>query len=234
MVRHGQASYLEDDYDKLSAVGEKQAALLGSAWAHSKHVIDHLYSGPRKRQIRTAEIAADAYHRAGLPWPELTIVEDFDEYQVEPLMRRHMGPLVEKHVHVRELYADYVRTKGTPQAGAAVEDLFRAVTTMWVRQEFDTGESESWLQFEQRVMMALDKVQANLTPDSHAVIFTSAGPSAIAVHSALQLDPVKTLELSWLVRNCACTEFFSNEKQLTLRSFNAVPHTFDSSWITYR
>lgn len=56
MVRHAQASFLEEDYDRLSPLGEKQASALGVYWARSRLQLDYIFSGPRKRHVRTAEI----------------------------------------------------------------------------------------------------------------------------------------------------------------------------------
>src|SRR5205807_5635398 len=61
VVRHGQASFMEQNYDKLSATGEIQARLLGEYWAHRRVVFDRIYSGPRVRQIETARIAGEVY-----------------------------------------------------------------------------------------------------------------------------------------------------------------------------
>ncbi len=69
LVRHGQASSLERDYDKLCANGETQARLLGEYWARRGMVFDGVYSGPRVRQRETARIVADAYRSAGLDLP---------------------------------------------------------------------------------------------------------------------------------------------------------------------
>jgi hypothetical protein len=47
LVRHGQASFLEENYDKLSAKGEAQSRLLGKYWACLKLPIDRVFAGPR-------------------------------------------------------------------------------------------------------------------------------------------------------------------------------------------
>ena len=49
LIRHGQASYGEADYDKLSARGAEQAAAVGRWLAGKK--IDALYAGPLRRQV---------------------------------------------------------------------------------------------------------------------------------------------------------------------------------------
>jgi len=67
LVRHGQASFLERNYDKLSAKGEEQARILGKYWAGLNLGFDRVYSGPRVRQRETARIAGEAYKAAGHP-----------------------------------------------------------------------------------------------------------------------------------------------------------------------
>src|ERR1700756_1497898 len=54
LVRHGQASFLERNYDKLSTKGETQARMLGEYWAGLNLQFDCVYSGPRVRQRETA------------------------------------------------------------------------------------------------------------------------------------------------------------------------------------
>ena len=67
LVRHGQASFLERNYDKLSAKGEEQSRILGRYWAGLKIGFDRVYSGPRVRQRETARIVGETYQAAGLP-----------------------------------------------------------------------------------------------------------------------------------------------------------------------
>ena len=69
LVRHGQASFFADEYDQLSALGETQACLLGDYWARRGHAFDEVYTGPRARQHRTADLAGARCVAAGLTWP---------------------------------------------------------------------------------------------------------------------------------------------------------------------
>src|ERR1019366_6202912 len=87
LVRHGQASLLERDYDKLCANGEAQAGLLGEYWARMGVVFGSAYSGPRVRQLETARIVAEAYRSAGLFFRETVVMNEFDEYQAEAVLR---------------------------------------------------------------------------------------------------------------------------------------------------
>jgi broad specificity phosphatase PhoE len=57
LVRHAQASFLSQNYDQLSALGETQARHLGKYWARCGLVFKGVYAGPAQRHRRTAEIA---------------------------------------------------------------------------------------------------------------------------------------------------------------------------------
>src|SRR4051812_50066490 len=88
LVRHGQASAFEENYDRLSTLGERQARLLGESWRRRALKLDRVFAGPRVRQQRTAEIAAEA---GGLPAPGG--LQDLDEVGVGPPFRGHMPDL---------------------------------------------------------------------------------------------------------------------------------------------
>ena len=78
VVRHGQASFFEDDYDRLSALGEEQARRLGALWAKRELKFDQVYCGPRVRHVETARLAGEQLSAAGIPWPESHTSPDFD------------------------------------------------------------------------------------------------------------------------------------------------------------
>ena len=59
MVRHGQASYMSEDYDRLSPLGEEQAENSASSGCGMESGSTRAFTDPRKRHSRTAEIAAE-------------------------------------------------------------------------------------------------------------------------------------------------------------------------------
>src|SRR5208282_1974327 len=107
LVRHAQASFLEQDYDKLSPTGEAQARLLGEYWASRNVSFDRVYSGPRVRQIDTAKIVAGIYRRLGATFPEPAVMEEFDEYQGEDVLRKSVPGLLETDARIRDLHGAF-------------------------------------------------------------------------------------------------------------------------------
>ena len=66
LVRHGQASFFDANYDQLSPLGERQMRVLGEYWARRGLRLDEVYTGPRIRQKRSAELAVTACRQAGI------------------------------------------------------------------------------------------------------------------------------------------------------------------------
>ena len=57
LIRHGQASFGSDNYDKLSPLGCRQAQVTGEYLRDSGVVFDAVYSGDLERQRETARLA---------------------------------------------------------------------------------------------------------------------------------------------------------------------------------
>ena len=55
LVRHGQASFGTDDYDRLSTLGEQQSVWLGEYLSERKIDFDHVIIGTQLRHRQTAE-----------------------------------------------------------------------------------------------------------------------------------------------------------------------------------
>ena len=55
MIRHGQASFSSENYDRLSSLGCLQSEILGEYLSHIGIFFDAIYSGSLERQRHTAE-----------------------------------------------------------------------------------------------------------------------------------------------------------------------------------
>ena len=56
----------------------------------------------------------------------------------------------------------------------------------------------------------------------------------VAVQRALHLSARDTLDLAWMIRNCAYSEFVFSGERFTLSTFNSFPHLDEQSLLTYR
>ena len=234
LVRHAQASFLQQDYDKLSALGETQARLLGEYWAQRRVIFDRVYTGPRVRQKDTAKLMSDEYRKSGLESPAPLVVPEFDEYQAEAVVERGLPQLLETSTGIRELHRMLQTSASPDERSGNFQKLFEAVTAEWVRGTISLPGVESWPEFYSRVSLGLSKIMANGGRGEQVAIVTSGGPIAVAMQRALNLSPQHSLQVSWMSRNCSWSEFLYAGDRFTLSAFNTHPHLNDSATLTYR
>jgi len=234
LVRHGQASFLEQNYDKLSALGEKQSRLLGEYWRDRRQVFHRVYTGPRTRQIETAKIVGDVYKQAGLPWPDVKSLPEFDEYHGELVMDSSLDRLVESNPQVRQLQQAFQKANDTREKHKSFQRLFEVVISKWVAGEIQVEDVEPWPEFCARVRRGLALICSANGSNENVAIFSSGGPIGVAMQRALELSPQNTLKVMWMARNCSFSEFLFSGDRFTLSSFNELPHLDDPGLITYR
>jgi broad specificity phosphatase PhoE len=234
LVRHGQASFLADNYDKLSPLGERQASRLGEYWVRTGVTWDQVYYGPAERHIRTGEFAAAPFHSAGVPWPAPVPLPAVDEYAGIEVMRTFLPSLMEKHEDIRDMEAQF-RAAGDRAAATRIYDrLFQRITRMWVAGDLDSPEVESWRKFCERIDAGIATIREAAGRNQRIVVFTSGGVIAATGRAALDLSPRKTLELSWTSRNASFSEFLFSGERFSLSSFNNIPHLENPELVSYR
>jgi broad specificity phosphatase PhoE len=234
LVRHAQASFLEQNYDKLSKIGEAQARLLGEYWGQRRIVFDRVCVGPCVRQKDTALLMSDAYEKKGLKFPEPLVLPEFDEYRAEAVLERSLPGLLKDDQNIRDLYAAFQSSSGSTGRRARYQKLFEAVTSKWVGGAISAQGVETWVEFCSRVNSGLSKTLANGSRGEQVAIVTSGGPIAVAMQRALNLSPQNTLQVSWMSRNCSWSEFLYAGDRFTLSAFNTHPHLNDAAMHTYR
>jgi broad specificity phosphatase PhoE len=234
LVRHAQASFLEPNYDKLSATGETQARVLGEYWARHKVSFDRICTGPRVRHRDTEKGVRETYAKHGLAFPESIVFDEFDEFQGDVVLEKSLPQLCETNSHIRELDAAVKTANSPPQRRRNFQRLFETVVTMWVRGELTVEGVESWEAFIARVNRGLSQFLAPAGKNETRAIFTSGGPVAVSVQRALRLSPQNTLQVAWMPRNCSYSEFLFSVDRFTLSTFNSFQHLDDPTLLTYR
>lgn len=198
VIRHGQASFGQDNYDKLSDTGHRQSELAGAALRAAGWVPDRLVTGTLTRQIETlASMGFDAppETHAGL-----------NEYDFHNLLHTRFEGNVpdmvmgDRKTHFRTLRETILDWQGGGLAGAR----------------------ESWVDFVTRVAAA--RRFATDTAARRVLVVSSGGPIGQLVASTLDAPPAQMMALNLQVKNTSMTRFIFSPKVFFLHEFNATPH----------
>ena len=234
VVRHGQASFLKENYDELSPLGEIQSRKLGAYWLKQGKRFDSVYYGPRERQIRTGEIIARMYKEARGSWPEPVTLEHFDEFPAEEVVRTFLPVLADKYPHLAVRIREFHSADDPEVKRRSLDRTLHEVAQRWISCEVDSSEIPSWQDFLDRVAEGLRIVREQSPKSSQVAVFTSSGPTAAAARVALGLTPLKTLDVTWMPRNASYSEFLFSGERFTMATFNCVPHLEAPELLTYR
>lgn len=205
LVRHGQASLGDADYDRLSALGVQQSKWLGRHWLERGVKFDRVFIGTQLRHRKTAEEICRAVGQ------DLMFTEHpgFNEYDFH------------------SLYEAIGSTEGTAKqlAMADKQKFFQAlkrVLHLWALGKLPGAVPETWETFSQRVEGAIRSVQQ--CAGQSVLVVTSGGPIGMIVRQVLQAPAASAIELNLQVINASYTHFHFNERTLRLASFNNIPH----------
>lgn len=232
LVRHGQASFLADDYDQLSALGREQARQLGADWARCGVRIDRALSGPRRRQRDTAEICLSALGYAG---PPLVVAEAFDEHPGEFLMRQCLPAALAVDALLGERLNALTTASDRAARARATELVLQRVMSLWQQGAFDTGDLETWQDFRARLQRAMTEVIVAAARGQNVAVFSSGGSIGALVGLVLGVADETALELGYAVQNAAVSELrFSGADRVSLSRFNSLAHLPEPGSWTYR
>jgi len=231
LVRHGQASFGADSYDRLSENGHRQMGILAEYWQTLGEQFDAIYSGTLRRQQETATALLPLVE--GQP-REPVLHPGFDEYDGSPLIG----------IYLRDHAAAEGFDIGPDQQitdRRQFQLVFEAATTKWLNDELEPGDGdsgfESWSTFTSRVHQALDEIMQQHERRSRVLISTSGGVIAVALQKVLSLPAPQTIATNWMVNNSSFTRIRYGAGRLSLSQFNAMPHLENSQYrdlITYR
>jgi broad specificity phosphatase PhoE len=234
LVRHAQASFLEEDYDVLSELGHTQARLLGQRWARLGLALDAVYTGPLRRQRHTAELVGEEMARAGLPWPEIQQLDALDEYHAEPMLRRFVPEVAEQDSEVRRLLQALTEASTRGERARAFERLFQGMMRRWARGAFGARDVESWEAFRRRAQGALATLADPDRRSARVAAFTSGGAIGVAVGALVGAEDETMLDLGWTLNNCSVSEVLFSRARRNLARYNDISHLEDPEHWTHR
>jgi broad specificity phosphatase PhoE len=217
VIRHAQASFGQDDYDRLSELGFRQTRLLEAFFNRIGTRFQAIYSGSLKRQVDTAGPLRSCF-RADVPRQELSILPEFNEYDSSAVIRTQLPHLIREDPSLEQ---DLPRLQADRRA---LQRILDRSLSRWMSAPEESEGLESWPDFNRRVQEGIARILSESGPGKTVALVTSGGPLSAVLKMALSLSDRETIELSWQVRNASVSTFKFNRERLTLSSFNNVAH----------
>jgi broad specificity phosphatase PhoE len=217
LVRHGQASFRQENYDVLSPVGITQAKLLAAHFLTMGLCFDTLYSGPLERQKDTAGHFAAEYRTKGVPIPDTSIIEGLTEYDTRTVITRYLPGIIENDPSLarnrKDMFADY----------ASFRKIFERSVIAWVNDP-DCRGLESWRDFCARIAESLKRIMNANGSGRRIAVFTSGGAIAASMKVVLGLGDERAMRLGWEIVNTSVTRYKYSGGSIGLVSFNSSAH----------
>jgi broad specificity phosphatase PhoE len=217
-VRHGQASFGADSYDKLSQAGIEQVKQLSRHWRELGESFHHLYAGDLRRQQETARELLD---HVEVSQRRIQVMPAFNEYNGDPLIAIYLRN------HRREGGFPAELSLPIPEE-RLYQRVFEAATAKWIRDELEPADTdvgfEPWRDFQARVHSAMDELMEAHQNGSKVLISTSGGVIALALQRALGFPDAQVIATNWMVHNSSVTRIRYGGGKISLTLFNNLAH----------
>ncbi|MBW1789718.1 MAG: histidine phosphatase family protein [Deltaproteobacteria bacterium] len=228
MIRHGQASFSSENYDRLSRLGCLQSRILGEYLSHIRIYFDAIYSGSLERQRHTAEQVLER-----MPADvrcDLRIQPDLNEYDAKGIVESQVPAMIRDDP---KLALDLERIKER----RSFQRIFEGAMRRWLSGRYDAEGVEPWKVFRDRVQGAVNRIMMENGRGRTIALFTSGGPICVTLQMALGITADIAIQLNWQLRNTSVSVFKYSDKGIFLNSYNSLNHLLDrkdSALLTYR
>ncbi len=230
LIRHGQASFGADDYDRLSALGIRQMTFLAEFLAATGCRAKAVYTGPLRRQRASADEVVRRCRELHWEMPSPVVLPALSEYDYQAVLDAQVPDMLAADPSLEKDLADIY------DSNSAFQRVFEQAMLRWVSGRHDTPGVETWSAFTDRVERALDEIAA-AHEDGHILVFTSGGVITTVLQTVLEITAGQSLKLGWQLVNASLTRFAGRTGRLTLTGFNLAAHLElqrDRTLITYR
>lgn len=205
LVRHGQASFGTDNYDRLSMLGKQQSLWLGQYFAERNIQFDRVIIGTQLRHRQTADGICCGIGQS-LIFSEHPGLNEYDFYSL-------YNALGDEHAALKQL------------AAADKRDFYKGlkqVLQLWAVDQLAGTLPESWEAFARRVNDARHFIQQ--CGAQRVLVVSSGGPIGMMGRQVLEAPANTAIELNLQVKNTSFSHFYFNEHAIKLASFNNIAH----------
>jgi broad specificity phosphatase PhoE len=210
LIRHAQASFGSDDYDRLSPLGCRQAEVLGKFLRDCGIHFDAVYSGELKRQRQTAKSVIE-----GQPG-DVSLATDarLNEIEIDEIFEHLVPSLSKTSANLEDL------VKKGKHSSKDFQKALEIVFKHWVTTNDDCPGLQSWSEYSANVHDALAKIVAQQGSGKTVGVFTSGGTIATIVAHVLGLAGEHVYKYYEPLINCSVTRLLYSGDKISLSSFN--------------
>ncbi len=210
LIRHGQASFGAENYDKLSELGCRQAVVVGEYFRDNDIQFDAVYSGDLSRQRETARLAIASQSKK-VPHH---IDARFNEIQNDAQLKCLMPEVVKINPTIQALVE-----KGL-SSSKDYQKVIDAVFNYWVSPACKEPRIQSWADFSADTRQAIADIIQDQGGGKTIGVFTSGGTLATIVAQVLGLGGAQTYQFYEPILNCSVTRLFYSRSKISLSYFN--------------
>jgi broad specificity phosphatase PhoE len=211
LVRHAQASFGAENYDKLSELGLRQSTYIPGHFGDDPTAKRALYRGNMLRHEETA-----AYSFTGLSPVVHAGLNEFD----------HMNVLTvyQPHINDREKMMEIVMNQKDPKQ--YIEDEFKNAMLRWMNEEGPTSYNETFRDFRARVTDTIQEIisTARAERQKEVIAVTSGGVISLYITLLTEMPLTRMIELNQHIANTSVTSLLFNDKKVTLSYYNNYSH----------
>ncbi|MEP6940798.1 MAG: histidine phosphatase family protein [Rudaea sp.] len=225
LIRHGQASFGQRNYDALSERGFAQSRVLGASLRAMLPRAFATTCGTLQRHRQTATACLEAMGHAA-QWQDDAGWNEFDHDPV-------IAALNPEYADADRLRSDMLAATDPRRAFQA---LFERAVARWAGGAHDEDYAEPWPVFRARCHAALQRLVATLPASTDAIVFTSGGPICAITQELLRIPDSEGFKLNWTHVNCGVTKLISGRQGVSLSTFNGYAHFAGAhaELVTYR
>ncbi|MCU4298350.1 histidine phosphatase family protein [Brevibacterium permense] len=240
LIRHGQASFGTDDYDRLSDLGKEQSRVTGRFLASQRVEPERIIHGEMRRQRETAAGILEGFAQG------LEHGREHDGHRELEGHREHDHELstgCERVTAVDSGWNEYaaweltgVLTNLDPRAqhdSKIFQTELERGAARWASGEHDEDYTETYEQFTSRVDRALDDAVAAMRSGQSTVVVSSAGAIAWTAARLIGGGFDQWMAFNRVTINTGITKIITGRGGINLISFNDHGHQ-DPKNATYR